>query len=155
MISQWGITIDERIPLGKQATNRFAWRLRSYLEERIAGLEVERVAFLLYEGEDTIKVHVKKERRKAKSDKDEDTIVDVFEDIGGPEIRLYVNEFRIATWMVGADRLTTDMLDKNFEEFAHVAMLAILGTWELHNKTICCKKWGDAKGKRIECCGTE
>ena len=142
-------TVGEGVPLHKRPTNRFALRIRSYLEERIAGLKVESVSFLRFEGSPILKAHVKKERRK------DSAVVSVFEDIGGPEIRLYVNDYHIATWMMGCDRLTTDMLDKNFEEFAQVALLSILGTWELHGTTICCLRWGDAKGNKIECCGTQ
>ena len=150
----WLATIGEGVPLSRRETNQFAWKLRRYLQERIMGFKVERVAFLPFEGDSVLKAHMKKERQRKAGHRGtpEETVVDIFEDIGGPEIRLYVNEFRIATWMTGADRLTTDMLDKHFEEFAQVAMLAIIGTWDLHNKTICCKKWGDAKGSRIECC---
>lgn len=143
-------TIEEGVPLRKNETNQFAWRLRRYLEERIVGLKVESISFLLFNGDKVLKTYVKKERRK------DNTVVDVFEDIGGPEIRLYVNDFHIATWMLNCDRLTTDMLDKNFYEFAQVALLAIIGTWEFRNVRICCTKWnglwGAPKGATIECC---
>ncbi len=143
-------TLGEGVPLRRNETNRFAWRLRRYLEERIVGLTVESVSFLPYEGTKALKAYVKKERRK------DGEVVDVFESIGGPEIRLYVNDIRIATWMTGCDRLTTDMLDKQFYDFAQVAMLTIIGTWEFHNVQICCTKWnglwGAPKGATIECC---
>lgn len=149
---RWVAEVGEGVPLRKQETNRFAWRLRRYLEERILGLKIERIAFLPYKGEPVLKTYVKTERRRPGHGEVEGAVVDIFEDIGGPEIRLYVNEFHIATWMQGADRLTTDMLDKDFEEFAQVAMLAIIGTWEFHNTTLCCEKWGADKSNRIDCC---
>lgn len=153
----WTATVMEGVPLRKLEANQFAWRLRRYLEERVGGLRVESVAFVLDEGSPILPAYVKRERRRTPghrrlSNGDKGQMVDVFEDIGGPEVRLFVNDFHIATWMTGCDRFTTDMLDNTFEELAQVSMLAIIGTWDLHNVTICCTKWGDEKGKTIECC---
>ncbi len=100
--------LGEGVPLRRNEANQFAWRLRRYLEERIMGLTVESVSFLPYEGTKALKAYVKKERRK------DGEVVDVCESIGGTEIRLHVNDFRFATWMTGCDRLTTDILDKQF-----------------------------------------
>ena len=156
----WLPFIEEGVPLRKNEANHFAWRLRHYLEKRIAGLRVTSISFVMHAGFPVLQAYVKKERRRTHGHRrlpaghdDEGKMVEVFEGIGGPEIRLFVNDFHIATWMTGCDRFTTEMLDENFEEFAQVSMLAILGTWDLHNVTICCSKWGEKKGKTIECCG--
>jgi hypothetical protein len=149
----WLPFVDEGVPLRKNEANHFAWRLRRYLEDRVMGLCVESISFVMHEGFPVLQAYVKKERRRAGiTTTEEGKMVEVFEGIGGPEIRLFVNDFHIATWMTGCDRFTTEMLDENFEEFAQVSMLAILGTWDLHNVTICCSRWGEKKGKTIECC---
>ncbi|KKL84588.1 hypothetical protein LCGC14_1963250 [marine sediment metagenome] len=138
--------VDDWVPLRKPEADIFAGRLQRYLEERVVGLKVTSVAFRLEQSSEVLAAHVKTERRK------DNTVVNVVENIGGPEICLYVNDIRIATWMTMCDRLTTDMLDSNFNELAQVAMLALAGTWDLHNVTICCSRWGEKKSKTIECC---
>jgi len=155
----WRPFIGEGVPLRKNETNHFAWRLRRYLEERIVGLCVESISFVLHEGTPVLQAYVKTERRRTHNHRrllaghvDEGKMVEVFEGVGGPEVRLFVNDFHIATWMIECDRFTTGMLDTNFEEFAQVSLLAIIGTWDLHNVTICCSRWGEKKGKTIECC---
>ena len=155
----WRPLIGERVPLRKNETNHFAWRLRRYLEERIVGLKVQSIAFVMAGGFPVLQAYVKTERRRTHGHRqlpaghaDEGKLVEVFEGIGGPEVRLFVNDFHIATWMTECDRFTTDMLNDNFEEFAQVSLLAIIGTWDLHNAVICCSRWGEKKGKTIECC---
>ena len=155
----WRPIIGEGVPLRKNETNHFAWRLRRYLEERIVGLTVQSIAFVMVDGFPVLQAYVKTERRRTHGHRqlpaghvDEGKMVEVFEDIGGPEIRLFVNDFHIATWMIGCDRFTTEMLDDSFEEFAQVSMLAIIGTWDLHNVTVCCSRWGEKKGTTIQCC---
>lgn len=155
----WRPIIGEGVPLRKNETNHFAWRLRRYLEERIVGLAVHSIAFVMAEGLPVFQAYVKTERRRTSGHRqlpnghvDEGKTVEVFEGIGGPEIHLLVNDFHIATWMTGCDRFTTEMLDDNFEEFVQMSMLAIIGTWDLHNVTICCSRWGEQRGVTIKCC---
>ena len=151
----WLPFVEEGVPLRKNEANHFAWRLRRYLEERIVGLRVESISFVTHAGIPVLQAYVKREKRRnhnCRGHSEESDMVEVFEGIGGPEIRLFVNDFHIATWMTGCDRFTTEMLDENFEEFAQVSMLAILGTWDLHNVTVCCSRWGEKKGKTVACC---
>ena len=139
-------SVGSWVPLREPEADIFAGRLQRYLEERVVGLEITSVTFRLEQSSKVLAAHVKTERRK------DSTVVNIVENIGGPEICLYVNDIRIATWMTQCDRLTTDMLDDNFEEIAQVSLLALTGTWYLRNVVICCSRWGEKKSKTIECC---
>ncbi len=139
------IEVDAWVPLRTQEATIFTQRLRDYTAERTS-LEITSVDFRLVGGSKVLPAHVKKERRR------DNTVVDVVENIGGPEIRLYVNGICVVTWMTVCDRFTADAIDGGFEEVAQVTLLALTGTWDLHDVTICCARWGEKKSKTIECC---
>ena len=138
--------VGEWVPLHAQEANIFARRLQRYMEEQIPELEITSVDFRLVGGEGALPARVKKERRR------DNTVVDVVESIGGPEIRLYVNGIRVITWMTLCDHFTADTLDIGFDEIAQVTLLALTGSWDLHDVTICCSRWGEEKSKTIVCC---
>lgn len=138
--------VEDGVPLSEPDVNIFAEKLRGRLDGEQEGFTVVSVAFLLAAGYPVYRALVKTERRR------DGTIVDVFEQVGGPEVQLLVNGFCVATWMLRCDRLSAHTLYRDFDDIVHITALALLGTWEFHNEVICCTKWGDEKGSTIECC---
>ncbi len=148
------VTLDERLPLSEQSVGKFADDLRRHLEKRIdrrykvRGVEIHSVEFQWAKGSEVFRALVKSETRQGGQ------VVNVFENIGGPEAHLLVNDQRCGTWMLGCDLLDDDLLTSTFDELVQVAELALTGTWQFHNTKLCCNNRSGARGDKVKCCNT-